>query len=187
VLAEECLVAQVRARPDPQVAHVVAGLVGQQDADEQGEGPRPPVRLGWAGPIQVVATGAVVERRIVQGDLHVPWHFQGARAGQRLGQRERRTAGEQRQQCRGGGGFEEVEVGSPNLAGWWLAAEQLIDGARRRGQQLGRDDPGDDHEPAFGEGPQLLAIQHGRHSRTMAAPVGWQASTLRPSDDASAH
>jgi len=82
--------AQVRGKgmmcsgPNPKVAHVLAGLVGQEHAREQRERAGPPAWFGRRQTVEVRAAGPVIARRDVERDLDLAWRLDPQRPDQRL-------------------------------------------------------------------------------------------------------
>ena len=61
----------VGTRPDMQVAHVVGGQVGEDDADQHGEAGRPSVGLQLVQAVDVAGTRNMLVRREGERDLDV--------------------------------------------------------------------------------------------------------------------
>jgi hypothetical protein len=68
----------MRARPDPEIASVLARLIGQQQAGEHREGPGAAVRLRWRRAVEMTSAGPMIVRRDVQRHLRLSRHLQAA-------------------------------------------------------------------------------------------------------------
>jgi hypothetical protein len=172
VLAEVVRVGQMGSGSYPQVAGVLIELVGHQDPSQERERPWSAVRLRRRRAVDMVPAGSVGKRRDVQRNLHLPRHLKRAGSGQRLGQGERRTLGQQGDQRRNIRRPGPVEVIPADGGTRRPALDQRIDSARCGRHEIRRHCLRDHHEAAFGELSDLLATKHGCHARSpMVTPA----------------
>jgi hypothetical protein len=66
----------MRAGPDPEIAHIRRRLIGKEDAGEQRECPRPPVRFRRCQAVDMRPTGPMAPDGDVQRDLELARRLQ---------------------------------------------------------------------------------------------------------------